>query len=395
MIDSGLVSKKTAILHFALEPTSGVWSVMRDVAKAQVESGRYSAVAMGVVASKRWPEFYRTELAATGLPSYLATTVDVFGTAQFLFQLLVHPPIAKWAADLQKTSGAEDVVIHMHNAWLSGVFVPLGVEKSFPVKVVVTFHGVCTDLADRPVRRWLHRLMARRLLQNPVILSSVDSGNLAQAERILGVPAENFSVVPNGVAVMADHYRPQWKGEGEFVVGYIGLLSEHKGWRIVGEAVKLLRGRGRNIRFVLAGAGPDEDDVCQEVSKYSEFMHFEGLLRDPRRQIMSRLHALALMSTYEGLPMILIEAASVGLPTIATATGGVREVVIDGLNGMIVRRTVDDVIASLEALHDHPDRWQAMSQAARKVHAAKFDIRNTVAQYDLLYQRAKWPLVDA
>src|SRR5690349_6742536 len=120
------VAPGLAVLHVALEPTSGVWSVMRDVSQAQAASGRYRAVAMGVIASSKWPAIYAEQLNHLGLPSFRSRTLNTFGTAQFLWQRFQRPPIGAWAGELMRMSGADSVVVHFHNAWLSGVFLPLG-----------------------------------------------------------------------------------------------------------------------------------------------------------------------------------------------------------------------------------------------------------------------------
>src|ERR1039458_5968031 len=88
-----LPSANVAVLHVALNPVTGPWSVMRDLAVAQAASGRYSAVGLGVIISKDWPSEYDEELTQTKLPAYRASTIKAFGTAQFLWQRLQRPPI--------------------------------------------------------------------------------------------------------------------------------------------------------------------------------------------------------------------------------------------------------------------------------------------------------------
>ena len=374
-----------AVLHVALEPTSGVWSVMRDVTEAQVAGGRYRAVAMGVIASSQWPARYAGEFERLDMPVYRAKTVSAFGTAKFLWQRIVVPPIGAWADDLRQRSGAERVVVHFHNAWLSGVFLPIRGIPRERLQAVVTFHGVCTTLEREPVRRWLHRWMAQRLLRDDVRLTSVDAGNLPLAESIFGLPPERFVIVPNGVRADPALQAAAWTGEGEFRVGYAGLLAEHKGWRLIAEAVLRVRAGGRNVRLVIAGAGGQEADARSQAEEHPEAIEFVGHLSAPRHTLMPRLHVLSLMSTYEGLPMVLIEAASIGLPVVATATGGVREILTDGVTGTVVARSVDALVRALEALYDSPETHARMGRAARAAHAQRFEIGRVTDLYHAVY----------
>ena len=175
---------KAAVLHVALNPVTGPWSVMRDLALAQAASGRYSAVGIGVITSKDWPSQYDNELKQSGLPAYRASTIKAFGTAQFFWQRFQRPPIRDWVGDLMLKSGAKRAVIHFHNAWMSGVFLPLRDSPPSQIKIVATFHGVNAMLEGKPIRRCLHRWMAARLPRFGVWLTSVDHGNLPLAEKL-------------------------------------------------------------------------------------------------------------------------------------------------------------------------------------------------------------------
>src|SRR5580692_5103679 len=122
MIRLNQQEQKFAILHVALNPLTGAWSVMRELSKAQAVSGLYAAVGLGVITDSRWPALYATELQTSGMPHYQAHTPKMFGTAQFLWQRLQRPPIDEWVDDLLDRSGAKLCVVHFHNAWLSGAF---------------------------------------------------------------------------------------------------------------------------------------------------------------------------------------------------------------------------------------------------------------------------------
>jgi glycosyltransferase involved in cell wall biosynthesis len=358
---------------------------MRDISQAQVESGRYSAVAMGVIASSKWPAIYSEAFARLDLPRFGCKTVNIFGTAKFLWQIFQRPPVGLWADELMQRSGADMTVIHIHNAWMSGVYFPLRTANPDRVKSVVTFHGVCMTLEQQPVRRWLHRQMAYRLMRYGAKLTSVDVGNLPLAEKVFRIPPRRFTVVPNGVRNDQTLNAAKWLGTGELVIGYVGLLAEHKGWQIIAQAVLKVRAAGRKVRLVIAGSGPQADLAHSLSREHSEAIEFLGHISDPRRNLMPRLHVLSLMSTYEGLPMVLLEAASVGLPMVATAVGGVREILEDDVTGRVVLRSVDCLAQTIEDLYEHPEILSRMGQAARSVYTARFELDKVVELYHGVY----------
>jgi glycosyltransferase involved in cell wall biosynthesis len=375
----------TCVLHIALNPMTGPWSVMRDLAVAQAASGNYAEVAIGVIVSKHWPAAYANELEQSGLHSYRAKTLQAFGTAQFLWQRIQPPPIDDWIEDLLTRSGASRCVVHFHNAWMSGVFLPLGVVRQGKASVVVTFHGVNAELNTRPLRRVLHRWMAARLPRYDARLTSVDRSNVPLAGSILAMDPASFTVIPNGVSDISGLRCNDWTGDGEFCLGQVGSLIRGKGWRIAAEAVLQLRVAGCNVRLLIAGSGPDELEVRDLAGENPGTIEFLGHVADLRRNLLPKLHAISLMSVHEGLPMSIIEAMSAGLPVIATAVGGIPEAVKTGETGLLVPRTVEAACEAIKTLIVSPDLWQDMHQRARQLFVQRFDIRHVVEQYDAFY----------
>ncbi len=104
----------------------------------------------------------------------------------------------------------------------------------------------------------------------------------------------------------------------------------------------------------------------------------------PLALLMSDISVLC--SRYEGNPMSVQEAMASGLPGVATAVGGVPELVVEGVTGLLVHP--DDEPALVEALNAlicHPDLRLQMAHQARQRAREHFDIRQTVRAYEQLY----------
>ena len=380
-----VANNKLAVLHVSLEPVTGVWSVIRELIRAQVASGHYRSVAIGVIASHKWPVTYSDALKQLGVKCYHFPTLHTFGTAKFLWQRLSPPPIGAWADDLLKRSGAGSAVVHFHNAWMSGVFLPLKAKHASRILPVITFHGVNPVLQQKPVRRWLHQYMARRIKRYGASLTSVTAASLPLAQELFGFGADEFAVVANGVEAVKGEMAAQWTGAGDFVMGYLGNIEPQKGWRIVVEAVLKVRSAGRRVRLVLGGAGPEADELRILARNNPDAIDYRGFASAPRQNIMPKVHALTLMSEYEGLPMVFVEAVSVGLPIVATAVGGVPEIVQDGVTGLLISRSVEGLAAAIARLYDNPNITQGMSRAAQALHGERFELSKVVDQYHSVY----------
>jgi glycosyltransferase involved in cell wall biosynthesis len=380
-----MVGTTTKVIHVALDPVTGPWSVMRELALAQLRSGKYAEVALGVVASGEWGEAYRAE--ARGLPVrvFTAATPDGIGTVKFLRQRVQGPPIGQWIEAMGGV-GVERVVCHFHNAWMSGVFLPLPEVAGVETRAVVTVHGVNESFEGKPVRRMLHRWMAQRLVRYGASLTSVDAGNLERAERVLRLPRERFAVVANGVEPGLEG--PRWTGEGELVLGHLGSMTEQKGWRMAAEAVQRVASTGRRVRLLMAGEGPDDEEARVVAAASGGVVEFVGRVARPREEFLPRIHGLVVMSRQEGLPMSMIETMAQGTPVVATAVGGIPDALAGGRAGMLVARTVDALAGTVERLYDEPAKWRRVAEGAGAVFAERFAISGIVAEYDEVYEKA-------
>jgi len=376
-----------AVLHIALNPHTGAWSVMRELAKAQAISGQYAGVGIGVIRDREWPAAYMQELKETGLPFYETTTPKLFGTASFMFQHIRRPGIEAWISKFRSLTGAERVVVHFHNAWMSGVFLPLRDTKEPETVCVATFHGVNAELEGQPLRHSAHRWMAKRLVASNARLTSVDGDNLDRARELFNVPQDRFTVIPNGAPQGTNSGRPFALGDKPFTIGHVGTLSDAKGWKIAVSAVEALQAQNRDVRILIAGTGEDAGQAEARARENPDFISFRGYVQQPRENLMPELDLLTVMSVREGLPMTIIEAQSVGVPVAATAVGGIPDSVKTGESGFLVDRTSDDLARVIENLYDHPDKLMRISERTHGFFKDHFAIEIIVEQYHELYTR--------
>jgi glycosyltransferase involved in cell wall biosynthesis len=197
-------------------------------------------------------------------------------------------------------------------------------------------------------------------------------------------------VIPNGVDT--DRFRPDPASRArmrkelgigdEFIWLAVGRLMWKKDYITMLEAMA----RQRDGVLLIAGAGPLEEKLRVHAGELGVSARFLGL-REDIVELMNASDALVLSSVVEGLPMVLIEAAAAGLPCVATDVGGVREVVLDGETGFVVR--IQDPVAlaaAMKRLAELPPEARArMAESARAHALAQFDIRTVATQWEQLY----------
>jgi glycosyltransferase involved in cell wall biosynthesis len=150
-----------------------------------------------------------------------------------------------------------------------------------------------------------------------------------------GVPGEKVVVIPNAIDVetLAGIVREPAAG-GRYRVGFIGRLDPVKRVPDLVRAVAMLPG---DVELHVYGEGRERGRIEQEIRRAGAggrvVMH--GAVAGPA-EALGRVDVLVLPSEAEGFGLVLIEAMAAGVPVVATDVAGIRDVVQDGRNGVLV-----------------------------------------------------------
>jgi glycosyltransferase involved in cell wall biosynthesis len=171
------------------------------------------------------------------------------------------------------------------------------------------------------------------------------------------------------------------------------------------QAARKLHGAGLPIRFQLAGA-LDHGNPASVRQEELDAWAAEGVIEalghvDDMRAQLADTDIMVLPSYYgEGVPRSLIEAAACGLPIVTTDSQGCREVVTDGVDGLLIPVRNSEVLAgAIQRLHENPILRSELGAAARQRALAEFDerivIEKTLAVYDDLLSGRPYKTAEA
>jgi glycosyltransferase involved in cell wall biosynthesis len=238
----------------------------------------------------------------------------------------------------------------------------------------------------RTLGGWIERQGERRAAAT-IVYTSLLADRLA---RDPGCPAAH--VMRRGVdcRLFAGHGGadpfPELRGRPRVV--FVGRLVRSKGVHVLLEAASRMRTPG--VQIVLVGDGPERARVERQAEQLdvADRVHVTGFVEHHRiPDVLATADLLVLPSTYEELGTVLVEALHAGVPTVASRTGGIPEVVEHGVTGLLVppgdagalARAVDTVLSD-------PRLAASMREAARR-RAADYELVRMGEQVHELYER--------
>jgi glycosyltransferase involved in cell wall biosynthesis len=239
----------------------------------------------------------------------------------------------------------------------------------------------------------LLRRSAARLVDFFVPVSEV-TAQQARAQR--DCEETKLVVIRNGIQL--DRFRPDAAGRARvraelaipadaWVVGTVGRVDEVKNQILLVAAMAPLL--GDRVRLVIVGDGPARPalDAAIAALPRPELVAALGRRLDVDR-LLPAFDVFALSSTSEGLPLVVPEAMAAGLPVVATAVGGLPDVVDDGITGLLCPVDEDALRHRLAALAGDRDRARAMGARAREVALSRYSAERMLDDYLGLYERA-------
>jgi len=156
----------------------------------------------------------------------------------------------------------------------------------------------------------------------------------------------------------------------DFEILCVGRLTPAKGQHLLIDAVDRLARQGRRARLRLVGGGPNEGSLraCAARIGWPEAVVFEGPVNQDRiREFYARADAFCLPSFAEGLPVVLMEAMAMGIPTVSTYIAGIPELIRDGVDGLLVPAAdVDALVGALGRLMESMELRERLGAAGRE-----------------------------
>ena len=179
------------------------------------------------------------------------------------------------------------------------------------------------------------------------------------------------------------------------VILFVGRLIDWKGVNILVSSMKKVRDTVRNARLVIVGDGPERKSLADRVKELGleDSVTFTGQVSGMElKDYYSRasvfvLPSITVNNQTEGLGVVLLEAMASGVPVIGSNTGGIPDIIEDGVNGLLVQpgdpKALADAIIRIFEDRDLADRFR---EAGIKTVSERFSWDRIGDQFTMVYQ---------
>lgn len=311
-----------------------------------------------------------------------------------------HRPGSRWTKITAALSGWAQVAVRLVTLDAPLVHVHLSSNASFWRKAVVC---LLARLARRPyllhahgsefvqfyeARGPLARAVVRLVLAKAHLVLALSETWRESLARIS--PRARIEVLRNAVPLpppddlrRSEHREP--------ILLFLGEMARHKGVFELAHAFARVTATFPRLKLVYSGTGA----ALEEVRRLGTELELDGRMActgwvelEGKRAALAGATIFVLPSYVEGMPMALLEAMAWGLPVIATPVGGVPEMLIQEVNGLLVAPgDIDALTAAITRLMGDPSLRSRLAAAARETIATRFSLNAAVERLLDIYRR--------
>ena len=284
-------------------------------------------------------------------------------------------------------------VVHARN-WSTWPDAALAKALARQARLVFSVHGWDVDVPASQLRA----LVCRQLFRWTDHLCGV-SRHVAQlfaAE--MGLPAERFEILPNGVDV--ERFKPRSDRQAVrrslgvdpdvVLLGSVGRMEPIKDYGLlVGATADLICRHGIRCELLMVGDGSERAALGRRADEMGigDYVHFTGWQEDVR-PLLGAMDAMVMPSRREGMNNAILEAMATAVSVVATSVGGTPELVANQREGRLFRPGGHaELVDVLLELAGSPSLRHEMGTRARERVTRSFSLHRGLSRYDRMYRR--------
>ncbi|WML45314.1 glycosyltransferase family 4 protein [Neobacillus sp. PS3-40] len=290
-------------------------------------------------------------------------------------------------AMVQKATELKFDLIHVHD-WLVGV-AGIVLKETFVCPLLTTIHATehgRNNGIHNEIQRFIHQKEQQLMGESDqiIVCSKYMKSELIS---VFKVREEKIVIIPNGIEekkaiIKSEKVFSDW--EDKKIIFSIGRIVEEKGFKTIINTASLVKEKGLNIFFVIAGKGPMLERYRNEVNrrKLSDHLAFIGYISDEEKNsYILQSDITVFPSLYEPFGIVALESMILGKPTIVSNVGGLKSIIGHMDSGLLMAPgDAKSLLEQIIFLLDNPEKAKDIGFQGKKVVRALYGWKRVASE---------------
>lgn len=252
------------------------------------------------------------------------------------------------------------------------------------IKIIVsTEHNI--NVSERPIITWLKKVTARMSVKIFPVSQAVKSDAITR----YNIDSERLIVIYNGIDL--DYFNNKniapKVNRDKIIIGAMGRLSKQKGFHLLIEAAEKIK--HKDFKILIAGEGELKSELRDQINILNLADKVELLGLVDSKEFLQKIDIFVFPSLWEGLGLVALEAAAMGKPIVASATGGIAEIISQESGYLFEVGDENDLARQLNILISGLGSEELTSKVerARELVAQRFTLDKMIFDYSVWYEK--------
>jgi len=275
-------------------------------------------------------------------------------------------------------------ILHGHGA-KGGLYARLAhLGRKLPA-AVYTPHGGVLHFSARSRSGQVFHWLERKLLSQTGAIVFESQFACDTYSRLIAPPTCRTEIIYNGLD--RSEFGPVGKVADPADFVFVGELRELKGiFPLVDALQQLKRADGRPVTLVMAGDGPQRDELEAHIASLSLKDQVRLVGSQPARSVFAMGSYAVVPSLAESLPYVVLEATAAGLPVVTTRVGGIPEIFAGTTETLVEPGDAEALAVSMQRMLDDPDAAMAELAVRRRRVETEFSLETMASRIEALYR---------
>lgn len=283
------------------------------------------------------------------------------------------------------TKAFEPQIIHTHT-FKAGLLIRFSFffKRKKEIILIHHYHGHLIEGYFGGFKKFIY-LGIERVLAIRTNLILTDGDKVARDLIDAGIGSLNkFKTITPGVEEPNHDQKTRKNFQKDLIIGFVGRFTQIKRPDKFISVVEKIYKTHPHVKFVMFGDGELRKQIQNEIDAKKLPVDLYDFASSAY-EVLAQIDLLLVTSDNEGTPLTVMEASYVGVPCIAVNVGAISEIVIDGVNGKIVKNSVDDLVAATLKVINDRIFFEALSDSSIDYARENFSMSGYVEKIELVY----------